>query len=322
LRTSLFLDLRNPAPWRVPWADHYARILARVDQIEALGADGVWISEHHFFDDGYLPQPLTFAAAIAARTSRIRIGTAVLIAPLRPAIQIAEEAALVDLLSGGRLDLGLGAGYVVREFEAFGGDLGRRYSVTDERARALRVLLDEGGVTPPPIQRPLPIWMGYQGPQGAGRAGRLGNGLLSLSRDSHEPYRAGLLEGGHDPGLARMAGLMSFILSDAPGETRERLLPHIAYHMNSYREAAAGEGRKVEPITPERLRAGGGRSRMLPSVEVLGPEEAVERILRETRGLPAHEVFLPLSIAGMPEDLIDRHIELLLGEVRPALVSA
>jgi hypothetical protein len=86
-----------------------------VQNAESAGADSVWLSEHHFFDDGYLPQPMTLAAAIASRTQRLRIGTAVLIAPLRSAVQIAEEAAIVDLVSGGRFELGLGAGYRVPE---------------------------------------------------------------------------------------------------------------------------------------------------------------------------------------------------------------
>src|SRR5580658_9561087 len=116
---GIYLDLRNPPGWRRPWASHYARSLEVVEEAERLGAATVWLSEHHFFEDGYLPQPLTFAAAIAARTSRIRIGTAVLLAPLRLPLQLAEEAAVVDVLSGGRLDLGVGVGYRVPEYEGF-----------------------------------------------------------------------------------------------------------------------------------------------------------------------------------------------------------
>jgi len=317
MRVGVYLDLRNPAQWRRPWADHYARSLAWIEEAERLGADSVWLSEHHFFEDGYLPQPLTFAGAVAARTRRMRIGTAILLAPLRPALQIAEEAAVVDCVSGGRLDLGLGAGYVAREFAAYGADLGRRYSRTDQRIREIRALLAGGELSPPPIQAPLPLWLGYQGPQGAARAGVLGVGLLTLNRASLGPYRKGLAEGGHPPETARMAGLVSAVVNDDPERARERLLPHIAHQVNTYREA--GAGRSVRPVTPEMLREGSTLPRTFQATEVMTADALVARVAEEVKGLPAHEVYFWLSIAGMPDDLVQRHLELLCGEVRPRL---
>ena len=168
-------------------------------EAERLGAGAAWFTEHHGFPDGYLPQPLVLAAATAARTSRLRVGTAVLLAPLRHPRHIAEEAALVDLVSGGRLELGIGAGYAAGEFEAFGADLGGRFRATEGAATEIARLLAAGEVSPAPVQDPLPLWLGYRGPRGARRAGRLGAGLLSLDRRLLAPYRAGLAEGGHDP---------------------------------------------------------------------------------------------------------------------------
>src|SRR5437868_899465 len=112
----MYLDLRNPPRWSRPWADHYAHALELVEEGERLGASSAWLTEHHFFDDGYLPQCLTFAAAVAARTKRLRIGTAVLLLPLHPPLEVAEQAAVVDIMSGGRLDLGLGLGYRKPEY--------------------------------------------------------------------------------------------------------------------------------------------------------------------------------------------------------------
>jgi len=128
---GIYLDGRNPPQWARPWPEHYARTLELVERAEALGAASVWLSEHHFFEDGYLPQPLTFAAAIAARTSTIRIGTAVLLAALREPAQLAEEAAIVDILSNGRLDLGIGLGYRVPEYEGFGRPFANRFAQTE-----------------------------------------------------------------------------------------------------------------------------------------------------------------------------------------------
>ena len=88
-----------------------------------------------------------------------------MIAPLHHPADLAEQAAIVDLLSDGRLDLGLGAGYRVPEFDLFDADISHRYGLTDDCARQLRKLWDVA--TPAPVQSRLPIWMGYQGPKGA-----------------------------------------------------------------------------------------------------------------------------------------------------------
>ena len=90
-----------------------------------------------------------------------------LLAPLRHPLHVAEEAALVDVLSAGRLELGLGAGYARPEFEAFGADEAQRYRTTDACVRRLRALFTDGELRPPPVQADLPIWLGYQGPRGA-----------------------------------------------------------------------------------------------------------------------------------------------------------
>ena len=127
------------------------------EEAERLACHSVWLSEHHLFDDGYLPQPLTMAAAIAARTKTMRIGTAILIAPLHHPAEVAEQAAIVDLVSNGRVEIGIGAGYRVPEFELFGANLAERYEATDHCALELRRLWER--VTPRPVQHRVPIWM-------------------------------------------------------------------------------------------------------------------------------------------------------------------
>ena len=233
MRLGFLLDLRNPPPWERPWAEHYGRVIEQVEQVEAWGAGSVWLTEHHLFEDGYLPQPLTFAAALAARTKHIRVGTGILLAALRHPGHVAEEAAVVDLISAGRLELGIGAGYGPAEYEQFGVDISRRFSLTDGAVAEIRRLLDEGLVTPAPLQRPFPIWLGYQGPQGAGRAGRLGVGLLSVDRTLVEPYLQGLADGGHGAHTARMGGLLEIIVADDPEAVRERLVPAYGYQLNT-----------------------------------------------------------------------------------------
>jgi alkanesulfonate monooxygenase SsuD/methylene tetrahydromethanopterin reductase-like flavin-dependent oxidoreductase (luciferase family) len=317
MRVGCYLDLRNPPRWERPWAELYARTLERCVEVERLGLDSVWCSEHHLFADGYLPQPLTFLAAVAAVTHRIRLGTAVYLGALRPPVQVAEEAAVVDLVSDGRLELGLGAGYRIPEYAAYGADIARRYTLTDHCAREVRRLWREGAVTPPPVQDPVPIWMGYQGPQGARRAGLLGEGLLSVDRSLLEPYRAGLIEAGHDPAGARMAGVVSFVLADDPEAAWPRIREHLAYQWDSYNAyGAEGTGRDApRPIDPDRWRTGSGDRP--PRFEVLTPEEAAARLTALAEGVPLEEVYCWASIAGMPDDLVDRHLELLATRLRP-----
>ncbi|TDD62118.1 LLM class flavin-dependent oxidoreductase [Actinomadura rubrisoli] len=103
-----------------------------VELLEELGFDGVWVAEHHFRDYGVVPNIFTLLANLAARTERLRLGTGIVVLPLHNPIHVAEEAAMVDLLSGGRLELGIGRGYQSVEFENFGLDLGEARDRFDE----------------------------------------------------------------------------------------------------------------------------------------------------------------------------------------------
>jgi alkanesulfonate monooxygenase SsuD/methylene tetrahydromethanopterin reductase-like flavin-dependent oxidoreductase (luciferase family) len=321
VQLGLFLDVRNPAQWRVPSNQLLARTLEIVARAEALGADSVWATEHHLFEDGYLSQPLTLAAAIAACTRRVRIGTGVLVAPLRHPRHIAEQAALVDAVSGGRLELGLGAGYVAAEFAAFGADLGRRLARTDETFAEVRRLLDEAPVGSAPVQRPIPMWLGYQGPKNAQRAGRLGAGLLTLNRGSLEPYRAALHAAGFPASAARMGGAIDLVVSRDPEAAWERIKPHYAHQVLTYLNAHA-PGAEI-PAGALDSRFGTGRLGVASvRLSVLTPDEAVAEIRRRIAGLPVVHVYFWASIANMPADLVDEHIELLFGEVAPRVRSA
>ena len=235
MRVGIYFDLRNPPAWRVPPSRLYGFTLEMCREAELLGCDSVWLTEHHLFDDDYLPQPLTFAAAVAARTQRVRIGTGILIAPLHHPAEVAEQAAVVDIVSDGRLDLGIGAGYRVPEFELFGADMATRYRATDDMARELRRLWGPDGVTPRPVQERPPLWMGYQGPKGARRAGLLGECLLTLNKESWPAYRDALAEAGHDPAAARMAGGIQGWVSEDPEADWPEVARHVGYQVDSYR---------------------------------------------------------------------------------------
>src|SRR6185437_14604277 len=118
LKIGLMQDFRNPREWRRPNPELYRAILDQIVRAEELGYDNIWLTEHHFAEDGYNPSLMPTAAAIATRTQRIRIGTFVLLLPFQHPVRIAEDATCVDIWSNGRFDLGVGQGYSHKEFNA------------------------------------------------------------------------------------------------------------------------------------------------------------------------------------------------------------
>src|SRR6201998_178672 len=175
LRFGLWYDFRNPASWRQPADRLYGEILDQIAWAENNGFGDVWLSEHHFIDDGYLPSILPVAAAIAARTQRIRIASGVLLMPFHNPVRLAEDIAVVDVISGGRFELGVEVGFKLEEFERFGVPFKERGARTNESLEILRrVLAGETvtfkseffdftniKVTPEPVQKPYPtVWLG------------------------------------------------------------------------------------------------------------------------------------------------------------------
>ena len=160
---------------------------------EELGFDSAWVSEHHGTTDGYLPSLLTMLAAFAAVTDRIELGTGVILTPLHDPIRLAEDAAVVDQISGGRLLVGLGLGWREEEFRMLGIPIGERLQRTVETVEILRLAwtgerftfegehfrYDGVRVAPPPA-RPggPPIYLGGYTRAAARRAGAIGDGYI------------------------------------------------------------------------------------------------------------------------------------------------
>jgi hypothetical protein len=196
LDLGLMFSFRNPAAWRRPFTETYRNELALIEEAERLGYDTIWLTEHHFADDGYSPSIIPIAAAVAARTERVRIGFNLLLLPLHDAVRMAEDIATLDVLSGGRIDVGLGQGYARHEFEGFGVDRADRLGLFREGLDVLKGLwtnetfsyegkhyrIKDARLSPKPVQQPMPpLWIGATSEPGVRRAGLRGANLLGLS---------------------------------------------------------------------------------------------------------------------------------------------
>src|SRR5919197_1219049 len=120
------------------FGQEYREVLDLVRLAETIGFDSAWVSEHHGSSDGYLPSLLPMLAAFATSTERIKIGTGVVLAPFHDPLRLAEDAAVVDQLSGGRLVLGLANGWREEEFRMFGSPRAERGARTEETVEVLR----------------------------------------------------------------------------------------------------------------------------------------------------------------------------------------
>ncbi len=260
---GLWYDFRNPVAWRVPFGEMYAAYLDQIAKAEGQGFDSVWLTEHHFCEDGYTPSPLVLAAAIGARTSRMRIGTNLMILPLHNPIRVAEDAATLSLLTGGRFDLGVGIGYRGDEFQAFGRELKFRPSLMEEAVEIIRRAWDGGHVdfqgkrftvghqrvSPQPEKAPR-LLVGGMSEAAIDRAARIADGFLSTGGIGHDIYLSALERHGKTRQGGIIAGNWAIIAPDPVAEA-ERVGPHVLYQANEYIRWGAFGPPETTPLFPD-----------------------------------------------------------------------
>jgi alkanesulfonate monooxygenase SsuD/methylene tetrahydromethanopterin reductase-like flavin-dependent oxidoreductase (luciferase family) len=311
--------------------------LEQAVKAEGLGIDGVWAAEHHF-NPGYVSSPLFFLSAVAARTSSIRLGTAVLLPALYHPVRLAEEVALLDTQSGGRVELGVGMGTVAQEFACFGVDPAKRVGIVREILDVCRLAwtgeefsyqgkyfnFDRICVLPRPAQRPHPpILGGAISVAGAQRTGRWGLPLQWIDRALGDAYLESFIGAGYPKDRARIDGYMNLFVCDDPEATwpvaREPYLYQYGRHVCHGQTliAPGGAPLDVPPPTLETVDA----LRDSGAILVLTAQEAIEALRTQAEGLPVSGIVCPGRVPGLPEELNERHVELMATVVKPGIAG-
>jgi len=231
LRFGVCYDFRNPPDSGVTDRALYAEVLEQVRWLDQIGADLVWFTEHHFVDDGYLPSWTPVAGAMASVTERVRFGTDICLLPFNHPVRLAEDLAVLDNLSGGSVELGVGMGYAPHEFRGFGLPVSRRVSLMDEGIEVLqrcftgerfsyrgkRYELEDVVITPGYVQDGgPPLWVAAMSAAGAARAARYGTHFLpqGMRSRSFDPWVQALQADGRNPSDHRVGIIRSVLVTD------------------------------------------------------------------------------------------------------------
>lgn len=328
LTFGFLYDFRNPPDWHRPDEALYAETLDVIAETERLGFGAAYVPEHHLAEDGYLPSPLTLLAAIAARTTTMRLGTGVALAPLHDPVRFAQDAAMIDILSRGRLDLGLAIGYRRREAAAFGVDFTRRGARFDEFLQIVTRLwagetVDFAGrhfavsgarLSPAAPRGRVPLYIGGFSDKALDRVARYGDGYIGTP-EAWEPVAGKLRERGRDPAAVgvRVTALTSFVARD-PEAAMEELAPHFLHANNAYSLFFAEDGalgmEGMKPKTLDEFKASG-------ELRIMTPDEAIAHVEDLRAHMPLEHFILGMP-PGLPPARFLHYAEQLAQDVLPA----
>lgn len=314
-------------PGETDWTRAYDETIRLAVEAERLGFDAVWTTEHHFVDDGYMPSLLVVSAAIAQATSRIGIGTGVILAPLHHPLRLAEDAATVALLSHGRLTLGLGLGWSETEFSGLGADLRRRGAAMDEILRILpqawsgEPFTHEGavysfptlGVRPTPPSR-IPVLVGGGAQAAIRRAARLADGIFAnVPADALVQQVRWVLDEceriGRDPATFRFVHYSVLLPGASRAEALTRYRDALWAMQWKYDDMEASTARSLPVATPPPLTRSDDELTRGRATFAGTPDELVEALLelRQRAGVPvelAARSHFPMLEYGAQVDLM------------------
>ncbi|MBA6413067.1 LLM class flavin-dependent oxidoreductase [Parahaliea sp. F7430] len=295
-------DMRNP-DFGASTQALYDAALDMAVWAEEQGFDILQISEHHCSSDGYLPSPIVLASAMMARTKRIRLRFSLIILPLNNPLKLAEDLAVLDVISNGRIEVVFGGGYVPEEFEMFGVDPKQRGALMEEgistiteawRGKPFQYQGRKALVLPRPVQQPRPpLWLGGSSKVAARRAARLADNFYTPDESLYKVFREEAIKLGRDPGPWSDIGTGFLAVADNPDSEWKRMAPFILHECNSYgrwQQKAGSDGQYIEIDDVRALK----NTDLYP---ILRPEEAIA-YARE-RGEQGNVCLHPL-ISGFP----------------------
>ena len=337
---GFLFPFRNPAFNRRPWAELYQQDLELCVYSEELRLDHVWLTEHHFIDDGYSPSLIPIATAIAARTTKVRIGTFVLLLPLHNTVRLAEDIATADIISNGRLDIGVGLGYRVGEFDGMGISPRERGARFNEQLPLLRQMLDGETVTfegkfhnlsnvhimPPAQQEPLPLWVGARGDKALDRAARMGCHLAGVSAEHRLKYREALRKHDRNPDDYDVSQLVLVYVSDTKAQAWDDAADGVSHLLQLYFDWAveAGDSNNDDQDSrsipsPEELRRDQACD-FYSEPAFIGTADFVYEGLRDLlKRSPCTHIVMMGILPGAPVEGTRRSMELFATEVMPRL---
>jgi probable F420-dependent oxidoreductase len=313
---------------------HYYRdALEEVVRAEDLGFDSVWMEEHHSVTNHYWPSPLPVLAGFATRTSRMRLGTDILVAPFYHPVRLAEDTAMLDVMSGGRFVLGIAIGYKPDEFALYGADLEKRGARFEEQLAIMNGLWTQesvsfagtyytvnGRLEPKPLTRPHPpVWIGGWGDITLRRAATLADNWVpgptaDLARllAGKQRFIANRRAAGKTDGLTEWPLTRDVIIADTDREARELAEKHI---MISYRKEYAGGWR--HPFIDASI-ATDLDALMKDRFLIGGPDQVIRALKPFVSDYGMTHLICRVFFPGMPHRHIMRELELIAKEVRPA----
>ena len=249
MQFGVYLSLENPREWSVALREVVREWLYQVELAEDLGFDSVWVTEGHF-DSDWFPSTFVLCGAIAARTTTIHLGQSVTILPLFHPVQVAEDSAVVDVLSDGRFSLGVGVGFANEEFATFQIPRSQRGARMEEALEILKGCLthptfgysgeyyqfEPVNLWPRPVQRPHPpIWAAAMIPKTARRAARHGCHLDgSGDAELNRIYDDALVSNGFDPSDFGRATFRIVHIAESREQAWAECAAHVRHKMAGY----------------------------------------------------------------------------------------
>jgi alkanesulfonate monooxygenase SsuD/methylene tetrahydromethanopterin reductase-like flavin-dependent oxidoreductase (luciferase family) len=323
LKLRLVYDLRRAPFSPASSTDLVATAIEQAEWADTRGFYQVTFGEHHGSTDGYVPSPLTALAAVAARTKHMRL-VPIILAPLYDPIRLAEETAMVDLISAGRLDPLIGAGYRPSEFAMLGKDLEDRVEAQEECVEVLKKAWtgepfhyrgQTVRVTPRPHQDPRPlITLGGMSPGAARRAARIADRFEAGEPGHWKHYEAECARLGRQAEPRPRGGPAFLYVTEDPDAAWPQLAPYLLHHIGEYdRWTREAYGRVAGPF---------GDSQDLPSLkanpgfQVVTPDECIRLASRYD---PDGSLAFTALMGGLPPELSWASLELFAAKVLPHL---